>query len=121
MYAVEITVSITASGINTAGETYSLECSATVSGSTGQPTITWLDSMNNPVSSEMFATTGSMSTLTFNPLAASHTGNYTCRAALGYVMQSAARNVIVLSECCLMQVYLTLLVIVSVQTNASYP
>ena len=30
---------------------YSLECSATVTGSTDQSTITWLDPMNNPVPS----------------------------------------------------------------------
>ena len=33
-------VSISPSGTNTAGETYSLECSATVTGSADQPTIT---------------------------------------------------------------------------------
>ena len=77
--SVDITVSITpGSSSNTAGETYSLECSATVTGSNDQPTITWLDPMNNPVPSGMVTTTGSMSTLTFNPLAASHAGTYTC-------------------------------------------
>ena len=81
--AVDISLSITASGTNTAGETYSLECSATVTGSTDQPTITWLDPMNNTVPSEMVTTTGSMSTLTFNPLAASHAGTYTCRGMVG--------------------------------------
>ena len=78
-----VTVSITASGTNTAGETYSLVCSVTVTGSTDQPTITWSGPMNNPVPSEMVTTTGSMSTLTFNPLSASHAGTYTCRATVG--------------------------------------
>ena len=79
---LQLTLSITTSGTNTAGETYNLVCSATVTGSTDQPTITWLDPINNTVPSEMITTTGSMSTLTFNPLAASHTGTYTCRATI---------------------------------------
>ena len=98
--AVDITVSITAvSGTNTAGETYSLECSVTVTESTDQPTITWLDPMNNPVPSEMVTTTGSMSTLTFNPLSASHAGTYTCRATVGSIMQNATMDFTVESEC----------------------
>ena len=92
---VGISLSVTASGTNTAGETYSLECSATVTGSTDQPTITWLDPMNNPVPSEMVTTTGSMSTLTFNPLAASHAGTYTCRAMVGGVTETQTSTVIV--------------------------
>ena len=75
-------MSITASGSNTAGETYSLVCSVTVTGLTDQPTITWSGPMNNTVPSEMVTTSGSMSTLTFNPLSASHAGTYTCRARL---------------------------------------
>ena len=83
--AVGVSVSITTSGTNTAGETYSLVCSVTVNGSTDTPTITWLDPMNSQVPSEMHmvSTTGSMSTLTFTPLSASHAGTYTCKAALG--------------------------------------
>ena len=94
-----LTVSITTSGTNTAGETYSLVCSATVTGSTDQPTITWLDQMNNTVPSEMVTTTGSMSTLTFNPLAASHAGTYTCRATVtGKVTQTDTKVVSVESK-----------------------
>ena len=92
---VSISVSIAASGTNTAGETYSLECSATVTGSTDQPTITWLDPMNNPVLSEMVTTTGSMSTLTFISLAASHAGTYTCRVTAGGVTETQTSTVIV--------------------------
>ena len=92
--AIAISLSITASGTNTAGETYSLECSATVTGSTDQPTITWLDPMNE-VPSEMVTTTGSMSTLTFNPLAASHAGTYTCRVTAGGVTETQTSTVIV--------------------------
>ena len=82
LHSTYTVISITASGTNTAGETYRLVCSVTVTGSTDQPTITWSDPMNNPVPSEMVNTTGSMSTLTFNPLSASHAGTYTCRATI---------------------------------------
>ena len=70
-----------------------------MTGSTDQPTITWLDPMNNPVPSGMVATTGSMSTLTFNPLAASHAGTYTCRAMVTDAMETATMEVTVESEC----------------------
>ena len=94
--SVSISVSITpVSGTNTAGETYSLKCSATVTGSTDQPTITWLDPMNNPVPSEMATTTGSMSTLTFSPLSASHAGTYTCRVMVGSVTREQTSTIIV--------------------------
>ena len=67
-------------------------CSVTVTGSTDTPTITWLDPMNNQITSGVM-TTGSMSTLTFNPLAASHAGVYTCRATLGSAVDTASRTI----------------------------
>ena len=79
---IRFSVSITPSGTNTAGETYSLVCSVTVTGSTDTPTIVWLDPINSQVPSEMVSTTGGISTLTFNPLSTSHAGTYTCRATL---------------------------------------
>ena len=100
LFIVTVSVSITPNyGINTAGESYSLQCSVTVT-STGpidQPTITWL--VNNGVeigSSDAARTvsvtngsTGSYSnTLTFSPLAASHAGTYTCRATVGDVIKN---------------------------------
>ena len=94
-----MSVSITPYGTNTAGEAYSLVCSVTVTGSTDTPTITWLDPMNSTVPSEMVSTTGSMSTLTFNPLSASHAGTYTCRATLGGAMGAAMEEITVQGEC----------------------
>ena len=89
---------ITSSGNATAGESYSLECTVTVTGSNDQPTITWLmGPMNNMITSGV-VTTGGMSTLTFNPLAASHAGIYTCRATLDSVMDSASTTITVQSE-----------------------
>ena len=89
---VDISASITESGNSIAGEIYSLVCSVTVTGSTEQPTITWLDPMNNQITSGV-VTTGSISTLTFNPLAVSHTGKYTCRATLGSAEMSGSTEV----------------------------
>ena len=96
---------ITVDGTNTVGESYCLECSVTVAGSTDQPTITWL--VNNAEISSDAARTVSMtsgsagrysSTLTFNPLAASHVGAYTCRATLGSAADTASRAVNVQSK-----------------------
>ena len=92
-----VSISITTSGTNIAGETYSLECSATVIGSTDQPTITWLDPMNNPVPSEMVTTAGSTSTLTFNPLAASHAGTYMCGGMVVHSIQTISIDITVTS------------------------
>ena len=97
-FSVDMAVSITPSGTNRAGETYSLVCSVTVIGSTEQPTITWLDPMNSQVPSEMFSITGSMSTLTFNPLSASHAGTYTCRATLGGATGAVMEQITVQGE-----------------------
>ena len=43
----------------------------------------------------MVSTTGSMSTLTFNPMAASHAGTYTCRVTTGGVTETQTSTVIV--------------------------
>jgi hypothetical protein len=91
-------VSISPSGTATAGETFRLVCTVTVTGSTDQPMITWLmGPMDNMITSGVVAT-GGMSTLTFNPLAASHAGTYTCRATLGSAMDSESRTITVQSE-----------------------
>ena len=98
MTVVDIIVSITTSGINAAGENYSLLCSATVVGSTDVPIITWLDSMNNTVPSGIVTTNGSTSTLVFNPLAASQAGTYTCSATVGGTVQNETEAVTVLGK-----------------------
>ena len=92
---VDANVSIISSGNNTSGSAFSLECFAL----TGQdhPTITWVDPMNNQITSGT-VTTGSMSTLTFDPLSASDAGTYTCRATLGNAMDSASTTITVQSE-----------------------
>ena len=90
------------SGDNTAGDSYSLMCSTrTASLVTGQPTITWLDPSSAAVPSEMVSVVGDVHTLTFNPLAASDAGTYTCRAVLGNIIEIAEMTVTVQSECSL--------------------
>ena len=82
-----------------AGKNYRLECTATVTGTTEEPVITWMNSMGNITTSRAVAT-GNMSTLTLNfiPLAASHAGTYTCQATLGSAMDSAYLTITVRSE-----------------------
>ena len=74
----------------------------TGSDSADQLNITWLDPMNNTVSS-VIVITGSISTLnmTFNPLTASGAGKYTCIAMLDGAVQSEAMTITVQSECLL--------------------
>ena len=100
-------VSITSSGANTAGESYSLECKVTMTpGSTDQPTITWLDDNGEEMPSSdptrtvttSASTGGYSSTLAFSPLAASHAGTCVCRATLGSAMDSASRTITVQSK-----------------------
>ena len=111
---IDITaVTITPSGTATTGETYRLECSVTVTGSTDTPTITWLDDGVEIPSTDptrmVFITTGSpgsySSTLMFNPLRASDAGMFMCRAALGGAMNSQSFNVTVQGKCTCVRVY----------------
>ena len=83
-------MTIAPSSDGTAGEIYSLECSVSVMGSADQPTITWLESgteISSTTTRMVSGMTGSAGTyskiLTFNPLAVSHAGTYTCKAILG--------------------------------------
>ena len=98
-------VYIIASGDNTAGKNYSLECIVTVTGSTNQPTITWMvnDALINSTTtrmvSEITGSDGSYSTtLIFNPLAASHAGTYACRATLENTVELNLTDITVTSE-----------------------
>ena len=69
-------------------------CSTTISTDIiDQPTITWLDPMNN----EIMSTNGA-GILTFNSLTASDAGMYTCRATLNGIVETAEVTVTVQSE-----------------------
>ena len=91
-------VAISPFGKSIAGEGYSLQCTVTVTGSNDQPTITWLMGPMNTMITSGVVTTGNMSTLTFDPLSASHAGTYTCRATLGGAVQTEEVTVTVLGE-----------------------
>ena len=78
-------------GSPTAGEMLTLTCRVTVvEGLTVDPTVTWLDSEDNPVTGGVNVTVGSVmrsgreSTLVleFSPLHTSHGGRYTCMATI---------------------------------------
>lgn len=105
---VEVTLSvfINASGHNTAGETFVLECSTDVTGSTDQPLFTWLDDEveitsfdhRRMVSTSMnpVGTGGNYSwtsTLTLNPLRASDTGTFMCRVMVGGTVKNASIDI----------------------------
>ena len=87
-----------------------------MTGSTDQPTITWLDHHDDDeiISSDatrmvLAATMNSdgsySSTLTFTPLAASDAGMFMCRATLGDAVQTASVNVTVEGKCNVLQIY----------------
>ena len=102
-----VTASITTSGTNTAGETYNLVCSVTVTGSNDQLTITWLNGGSEITSNSSrtaSATTGDgsnghSSTLTFNPLSVSQAGTYMCTAMADNTTHTAMEEVIVRGKC----------------------
>ena len=103
-----LSVAISPSGSTTAGETYSLVCSATLhdrnpAGSPNSyimppPTFEWSFGPNGnaPLPSGMTATTtvfnsnnrAYTSTLQFSPLSQSHEGNYTCRLGVVSLVNS---------------------------------
>ena len=105
-----VIVSITTSGTSTAGKTYSLECSATVTGSADQPTIIWLHDGDeitpNDTTRMAFPTTLRSSSIyfciiRFYPLLTSHAGTYTCTATVESVVESTTVVVTLQSECLL--------------------
>jgi hypothetical protein len=104
---INIDVSITSSGTATAGESYSLECTVNVTGSTEEPTIIWLDNATEITSTAArmvsgitgSADSGYSSILTFSPLRASDAGTFTCRATLGNVTNSQVFDVAVQGKC----------------------
>ena len=98
-----VPISITPSGMNTAGGQYQLTCTVQ---STATPTITWLgppndgplpsdDSDTGMVSDVMSSGSTHTSILQFDPLQSSHEGSYTCQVTVGTVteMRSIQVNV----------------------------
>ena len=103
--AEQYDISISATGVPTAGEEYSLTCSINVSA--GSPSLQWQYSNGNVVATggditvSSQETSGSITTLTltFNSLQTSHGGEYICRSVVeGTVERTAMENVTVQSE-----------------------
>jgi hypothetical protein len=72
---------------------YILKCTTV----TGARNIVWLDPMSREITGGV-VTTGSLSRLTFNTLATSHAGTYTCRALVNEMAIYAHKDVSVLSK-----------------------
>ena len=90
-----------------AGQSYNLTCTVTLENTIGAPTVGWLDSNNNLLSSGSALTVGDTvpvncftytPTLHFTTLRTSHGGQYSCQATLGVVSNTAAVNIIVQSK-----------------------
>ena len=100
-----LSVTISPSGSTTAGETYSLTCSATLSPrnpplpdpNIPSPTFEWFYGPNGnaPLPSDLTTIPTALnsgtytSTLQFSPLNQSHTGNYTCQLGAGRLVNSS--------------------------------
>ena len=93
-------IDIHSSGASTAGQAYTLTCTATVAENlVVEPTLEWLDTDRNVVGGDDITvrspiTTGTNTTLTlaFNPLYTSHGGRYTCRARINIPVISLSNN-----------------------------
>ena len=85
LFAVSTSLSVTlsSSGSSLVGETYSLTCSARVSGGSSVSRIVWL----SRTATEMEMNSVSTLTLTFQPLSASDEGSYTCRVEVGNLVK----------------------------------
>ena len=82
-----VSVTITRSGSTTAGEAFTMECSANGADATFQ----WFDGLGNVITSggsKIVTTSSSVSQLRFFPLHQSHGGNYTCKASISGVIDS---------------------------------
>ena len=66
---------ITRTGISTAGQIYSLDCSSSLTETADTVTYQWFDSNGTQLTN--------ISQLQFFPLLASHAGTYTCRTTVG--------------------------------------
>ena len=103
--AEQYDISISATGVPTAGEEYTLTCRVIVSA--GSPTIQWQYSNGNMVATGGDITVGSPETsgtvttliLTFNPLLTTRGGEYICRSVVQETVErTAMESVTVQSE-----------------------
>ena len=93
---MNLVVQVTPSGSNTAGEQYTLTCSASVDGTTATPSFQWLGPdgmMVTTTDSLMITVTPSSSILQFDPLQSSHEENYICQVTVGTVTEMRSTQV----------------------------
>ena len=89
VFIVSISVAITPSGSPTAGETFSLECSCSVNGTSDTPSYQWLvgppDNMTllNSGGSLIIYSYNTSSMLQFTTLRATDGGQYICQVTVG--------------------------------------
>ena len=90
-----------------AGQSYNLTCTVILKNVTRTPTVEWLGHNNSPLRSNNDITAGDtvtvncstyITTLYFSTLFTSHGGQYSCRATLGDVNNTAVVNITVLSK-----------------------
>ena len=84
-----LSVTLSSSGSSLVGGTYSLTCSARVSGGGSVSRIVWL----RGTATEMEMNSASTLTLTFQPLSASDEGSYTCRVEVGNLVKMNSTEV----------------------------
>ena len=95
-----VTVTITHSGLNTAGEDYTLECS--MNGTNDSAIFQWLDELGTPLindGSRKIVNSTSSSYLQFIPLQQSHEEAYTCNATIASVTESKSAKLSVNGTC----------------------
>ena len=100
--SVSVSVSITRSGSPMAGETYSLQCSATLNGTDSMlVTYLWLvgPSDNRQQLNNDSSVTVNSSTVQFSTLRTSHAGTYTCQITVGGLMAETTDTVEIGRKC----------------------
>ena len=94
--SVSVSVTITPSGSPMAGETYCLQCSATVSGTSATSlSYQWLvgpSDNRQPLNSSSSIIVNS-NAVQFSTLRTSHGGTYTCQVTVGGLMAETTRTV----------------------------
>ena len=96
-----LSVTLSSSGDSLVGETYSLTCSASVSGGSSVRGIVWM----RGTTTEMEMNSVSTLTLTFQSLSASDVGSYTCHVEVGNLVKMNSTELVVFTSKSKFQVY----------------
>ena len=107
-----------------AGQSYNLTCTVTLENTTGTSTVEWLGPNNNSLHNNSDITVRDTvtvncftytTTLQFTTLHTSHAGQYSCRATLGGINNTAALNITVQGKS--MQSFHVIMVLVSLLSS----